>query len=667
MNEKERLILKLLAKNPNDFITSQELAVDLFVSDRTIRNYIKRIKEQVSENGGELIAKQGQGYQLQILNQKEFQDFYHKEIIDSVLTKKGSALYETKERQYYILSHLFFESKTQTIEDFSNEIFVSCSTLTNDLIEIRKLLTKYKLSLSNKVKTGIKVVGDERQKRNFMMNYFFMNRLYDHFHMFSAYESLLGELPINEILLIVLDECRETNLPITDFIVSNIVLHIALAMKRLESGFVVEQNLFEIDQNSEEYQVALRIIHRLKESTKVEFPPEEANYIAIHLQNKLATKQIFQKMNYTEKEIKNQLLEALNQFDRDAGFNFVEDTTLINGLMQHFTPLLARLQNQNYIQNPLLKEIKQKYQQILDLTIAIFSKMSIFKTYQINEEEWAYIAIHVIAAVERYFNNQKAKVLVICATGLGSSQILKMRIENELGSKVIVEQVLGFYEINWEEVAEIDLIISTIAMPEDDYAVPIVQVSVFLGDEDIRKINYELSRIKGLGKVRQRLILESNESKQEKLALIERCFHENLFIHLDKKMNKKQVLEILANKISDFEKKDISNDLLHQLDEREKYGSVVFSSEFAVPHPLEAVTNRALVAIAVAPKGIYWDDTNQKVQLVLLSSPDKKNSVRIERLNQLFVSIIEDPIFCEDLVTSPTYTKWREAFINYNI
>ena len=66
MNEKERLLLKLLVEREHDFVTSQEIATALFVSDRTVRNYIKRMKEETTEHGGEIVAKQGQGYYQKI-------------------------------------------------------------------------------------------------------------------------------------------------------------------------------------------------------------------------------------------------------------------------------------------------------------------------------------------------------------------------------------------------------------------------------------------------------------------------------------------------------------------------------------------------------------------------------------------------------------------------
>ena len=87
MNEKERLLLKLLVEREHDFVTSQEIATALFVSDRTVRNYIKRMKEETTEHGGEIVAKQGQGYYLKITNKEKFKLFYQKEVMNNVIPK----------------------------------------------------------------------------------------------------------------------------------------------------------------------------------------------------------------------------------------------------------------------------------------------------------------------------------------------------------------------------------------------------------------------------------------------------------------------------------------------------------------------------------------------------------------------------------------------------
>lgn len=61
MKQKEKLLLRYLIDHRKEYVTSQRLASELLLSDRTIRNYLQRIKELVEENGGKIIAKPGYG------------------------------------------------------------------------------------------------------------------------------------------------------------------------------------------------------------------------------------------------------------------------------------------------------------------------------------------------------------------------------------------------------------------------------------------------------------------------------------------------------------------------------------------------------------------------------------------------------------------------------
>ncbi len=106
------------------------------------------------------------------------------------------------------------------------------------------------------------------------------------------------------------------------------------------------------------------------------------------------------------------------------------------------------------------------------------------------------MTIHLTAAMERLANQQKAKVIVICATGIGSSQMLKNRLEHELGSKIVIEDMISYYEISEQKLAGIDLIISSIKVPDVVLNIPIVTVSVFLDKKDIQKINRQLKQYK---------------------------------------------------------------------------------------------------------------------------------------------------------------------------
>lgn len=664
LSKRETQILKLLFDHRHTYLTSQEIASGIDVSNRTARKYLHLLEDALKKEAVATIdAKQGNGYQLKIEDSKKFDVFYLNEVKEQSTSKDITTIQESNDRQYYILNRLFFEQSAVYVDAIADELFVSRSTISNDLVEIKKLITPYQIELQSKSNKGIFVVGNEQNIRHFIMNYFFMDRLHDNLFAFSMHANLLEGISVEEIVIIVLDECRESQLKLSDFIVYNLVLHIGLAIKRIQNGFLMDiQAPIAFDEDSIEYQTALKILARIEQAMGITFSSEEADFIALHLKNKITAKTIFQKADATEDEIRSQLLETLKAIDQDTPFDLEHDTILIDGLMIHFIPLLTRLQNNSSIENPLLEEIKSQYPDLYELTVNYFSKMPIFSSYRMTEGEWAYLAIHITAAVERYFNDQKTHVLVICATGLGSSQMIKNRLEREFGSRILIEKVISYYEIAEQDLSQIDLVISSINLGNIVLNAPIVNVSVFLGEEDIKKINHEISTKGGHFNT-----CEENkqvEMVEEKVELIKRSFQSELFYFADNRLTKETVLKELIGKIEAVEQNDLQESFLNQLKLRESYSSVVFSEFMAVPHPIEALTNEGYVAVAVVPEGIDWSEEYQKIQLVFLLSPDKLGKFEIDKVSQMLVEIMEDDSFRKALAFSDTFDNFIKAFVD---
>jgi len=664
LSKRETQILKLLFDHKHTYLTSQEIASGIDVSNRTARKYLHLLEDALKDQAVATIeAKQGNGYQLKIEDAKKFGEFYLTEVRDHTTSKDITTIQESNDRQYYILNRLFFEQSAVYVDSIADELFVSRSTISNDLVEIKKLITPYQVELQSKSNKGIFIVGNEQNIRHFIMNYFFMERLHDNLFAFSMYANLLEGISVEEIVIIVLDECRESQLKLSDFIVYNLVLHIGLAIKRIQNGFLMDiQAPMSFDEASIEYQTALKILARIEQAMGITFSSEEADFIALHLKNKITARTIFQKADATEEEIRTQLLETLKAIDQDTPFNLEHDTILIDGLMIHFIPLLTRLQNNSSIENPLLEEIKTQYPDLFELTVNYFSKMAVFRPYQVTDGEWAYLAIHITAAVERYFNEQKTHVLVICATGLGSSQMIKNRLEREFGSRILIDKVISYYEIVEQDLSQIDLIISSINLGNIVLNAPIVNVSVFLGKEDIQKINHEISSNKG-GHFKGYKENNQTEMVEEKIKLIKRSFKPELFYFAEGRLTKEQVLKALISKIEAVEKNDLQESFLNQLKLRESYSSVVFSEFMAVPHPIEALTKEGHVAVAVVPEGITWSEECQTIQLVFLLSPDKFGKFEIEKVSQMLVEIMEDDHFRKALAFSDTFDNFIHAFI----
>ena len=666
LSKRETQILKLLFDHRHTYLTSQEIASGIDVSNRTARKYLHLLEDALKQESIAVIeAKQGNGYQLKIEDARRFDEFYLKEVKNQMASKDITTIQESNDRQYYILNRLFFEQSTVYVDAIADELFVSRSTISNDLVEIKKLITPYQIELQSKSNKGIFIVGNEQNIRHFIMNYFFMERLHDNLFAFSMYANLLEGISVEEIVIIVLDECRESQLKLSDFIVYNLVLHIGLAIKRIQNGFFMDiQAPISFDEDSIEYQTALKILARIEHAVGITFSSEEADFIALHLKNKITAKTIFKKADATEEQIRAQLLETLKAIDQDTPFDLEHDTILIDGLMLHFIPLLTRLQNNSSIENPLLEEIKTQYPDLFELTVNYFSKMPVFKSYQVTEGEWAYLAIHITAAVERYFNEQKTHVLVICATGLGSSQMIKNRLEREFGSRILIEKVISYYEIAEQDLSHIDLVISSINLGNIVLNAPIVNVSVFLGKDDIQKINHEISSNKGSHFVAGRKESDRKELVEEQVELIERSFKPDLFYFVGEHSTKDAVLRELISKIEAVEGTDLQENFLKQLKLRESYSSVVFSEFMAVPHPIEALTKEGHVAVAVAPEGITWDKEYQNIQLVFLLSPDKFGKFEIDKVSQMLVEIMEDDTFRKALAFSDTFDNFIKAFID---
>ncbi|MDO5516261.1 MAG: PRD domain-containing protein [Clostridium sp.] len=661
LSNKEISILEVFLQNKGQAITSKEVAERLKLSDRTIRNYIKGLQQIILENGAEIAARAGHGYTLKVNNEIDFNTFLQENDINS-MKKNEIHLDDAKDRKYYILNKLLFEEDCLLFDDLCDELYVCRSTLSNDFAEIRELLRPYNLSVISKVKKGVYVEGDERDKRHFIMDYFFGNSFSISINKYVGNTLFLSDISFEEITIIVLDECREAGLRLSDYIIQNLVLHIALVIKRIKDGFKLD--IRKADRSIEdikEFQVAKRILKRITSTNKIDFPDEEAYYIALHLKVKSIVNDSEEITDFNEKnEFSHELNEVLSRIENDTGYPMKNDKQLINGLMTHFYPLSMRLKAGVTLENPLLDEIREKYGRTLKLTKDYLSSMSLFKDYKVSDGEYAYICLHFMAAIERYRDNSKLNVLVICATGYGSGQMLSIRLKKEFGQHINIVDVIGYYEITDERLRGIDLIISSIDLYTIVFNVPVIHTSVFLNNSEINEIrNFIENSIYAHHKNE-----ENSCSKMlcEKMSVLENFIDEDCFHIIDEPTSKEKVIKELVGSIQKHEESKYSEIMLKQIAQRETMSSVVFSREVAVPHPAKAVGKNAHFAIAIIKDGVYWNDQFQKIKFVFLLSPSKLENVNLKNITGAIVSLIDDNNVQKQLLKCRDFNEFKEIF-----
>ena len=664
LGKKEKAILQVFLENKENFITSKAIAEKLKVSDRTIRNYIKVLDSTLLQNGSEIISKQGNGYKLKINYQKKFDIFLRKNIDSNFLKRKELQLDESKDRQYYILNKLLFEEAYVLFDDLSEELFISRSTLSHDFSEIRKILRSYDLLVNSKANKGVYIQGDERNKRHFIINYFFGENFITSINKYIGNALFFNDISFEELTIIVLDECRAANLKLSDYIIQNLVLHIALEIKRIKDGFqlsVVEVNK-EID-CKKELGVAKRILKRVSLANYIKFPEEETYYIALHLMVKSMANKDDLNSNNKEKNLLNEINDVLINIEYDTGYPMSNDQQLINGLITHFNPFLMRLKHKVCLSNPLLGEIRNKYSIYLELTKKYLKNMPILKEYKVSDSEWAYISLHFMAAIERYKDKEKLKVLLVCATGYGSAQMLKTRIKKEFRQHISVIDVVGYYDINDKILKEVDLIISSIDLSTVIFNIPVIHTSVFLNDKDINKIKKiiekKLCSSYGNNDFNNNPLLTITQKK----ILIQKFFNEDCFTIIKKSTTKKQVIEELTRLLQRYEPDNYFKIMIEQINQREYLSSVVFSDEIAVPHPAKLVGEDSRVAVAIIPDGIKWSEEFTNIKFIFLLSPSKFDNEGLNKITQAIVELIDNELIKEQLLKCKDFNDFKSKFI----
>ena len=661
IKHKQRELISLLVRSKNEYKSSQELATELSLSDRTVRTYLKDLKSLIERNGGNIVSKQGYGFQLEILDRTSFNLF----LIEHHLLDKNleqSQCREASERKHFILNLLLLESQKVDVEELSEQLYISSSQLNKDIAEIKSQLQTYELTLK-KSRSLIFVDGEEKAKRHFIMSYFFHEDSINFLHHLSYFNQSCEAISFDTLTIIILDECREANIKLSDVMIQNIVLHLSLSIKRLQSGLSIQNLDLPVSTSTTlEYQVANKIIARIESVIGFHFPKEEQMYLTLHLMSKSNLIQ-----DVLDDELCSSLTNILLKIQQETGYPFWHDEQLKNGLIQHLKPMLVRLEQNIKLENPLIDEIKDQYLDVFMLVKRYLSQLTSLNKYKVNDDEWGYLALHFLASLEKLKNEQKAKVLIICATGVGSAQLLKNRVQSEFDERVKIVATRGYYEIEPEMINDIDFIISSVDLSSKVFKVPVFHVSVFFGEEDVQAIRRYLSHRQMPNLLpKDSLPITTEHKKQNHSNYIAQIFDDiaaDYFYLCHRETTKQSVLDHLVDLLSVNEVKNFKQEMKKQMEKRIAIGEILFSPTIVVPHPAIPVGKIAKIAIAVIPDGLFWDDNYQNVKFVFMISPSIYQNSNLAMMTKAIVNLIDDLPMQQAMLDISDFNQFKSLFI----
>lgn len=154
LNKRQERLLKLLT-DKKDWMTSRDLAGYFRVTDRTIRSDVDAVNRQ----GGTPLIESNvrKGYRAVMDIRKEPQASG----VQGIPQTPGT-------RCIYIIQKLLFENRELNLTDLQSQIYVSDSSIQNDLKRIRKMIEPYPGLRLVRSRECISLQGDEVSKKAFL-------------------------------------------------------------------------------------------------------------------------------------------------------------------------------------------------------------------------------------------------------------------------------------------------------------------------------------------------------------------------------------------------------------------------------------------------------------------------------------------------------------------
>jgi len=592
------------------------------VTVRTIREDIKLVNAEIRAKGAEVQSLMGRGYLLVIEDDRAFKSFL-KASTDHAHGRPATH----EDRVSFIICELLLTGRYLKSDDLADELFISRSTLQNDLKAVKNIFAQYNLEIESRPNYGMRASGTEMNMRFCLSQYVFDRRVYKSEPASAYFDS--GE--ISAIHEVVTEAIDNNHLVITDIAINNLVIHIAIALHRIRSGHSVNEHNTALNtlMNHREHAIASQIVGRCESLFRVAFPAYETVYISLHLSG---TKIISQTDSDIEKDYDRELQRVIDRtlraVDRQYTMQIRKDRELRLSLLLHLKPAINRHRYHMNVRNPMLGDIRQHYP--LAFEIGVFAGKIIESETDtvMDENEIGYIALHIGGAIER--SKLKAapkKCIVVCASGAGTSQLIYYKLRNHFGQSLEVADTLQYYRLGEYPLSELDFIISSIPI-ETEVPVPVIEVNAIMNDNDLKKIEAFIVR---------------NESD----AFSDYIRDDLVFIR--QQLDSKEA--VLSNFDDRFREMGLADDtFLSSVMEREAVMPTSFGNLIAIPHPIVPQSGETFLSFMTLEKPVFWGE--HKVQLICMLMVKKGSHEDLQAVYDNLGEIIENPDKVTDLISA---------------
>lgn len=490
LTERQLNIMRQLISH-NSYVSLGCISEKTEISTRTLRRDIADINEKLSHQGITLSGKSGRGITI------KFADSQSEISARRIFETKGDD-FNSNIRMLKIASDLLMLSpQNSSISELADKYFISRASIVNDLKTLESWLSKFDLMLI-KGRAGTSIKGSDHDIR-LAMKALVLKSIYNHQDMMESrldegtlqeLSGKFGEQAVHFTLQLINFIEQQLQYTISDPYYINLFTHILVLIHRSHSPVKrTEARAVLMNKVNDEHawKVSLAVIERIEATYNTVLVAEESHSIYQYLIS--SGKAAGETSHHGEPLIsqrETRFAEALiSRVALRINVEIATDENLLASLSSHIKPMLNRLTYHIRIKNPLLHDIQTELGSVFAAVKAVINQLT--REYgldDISDDEVAYLTVHIQAAIE---NSIKVKrVLLVCSSGLGTSQLLYGRIIRAFPDWKIIDIVPGKNVADSLKRHECDVVISTIRL--EPLEKPVVYVSALFSAKDIARV-----------------------------------------------------------------------------------------------------------------------------------------------------------------------------------
>lgn len=619
----KKIIIEL---SDSEYVTASELAKILDLNEKTVRTTIGKMRDSLDEYGVEIESKTRKGYHLLIYDKEKYQAF----INNDEWLSKNDIPNNSKEREEWLLDYLLKQHKFVRIDDLSEMLYVSRSTITNDLRNVEDSLKSYHITLIRRPNYGLHIQGSEFDIRNCMISQFKDNKWAQRF-------SNKEENELKEISKILLNNIQNQKVVLSKSMIQEMTSCIYIAKARYEENYKITVSKNEVVHRIYKpcIDVVANIVEELNEKFHIHLLDSEIYYIAINI----AARSDY---NVLEGELESGVInQARKQATQmlDCVYDMIhldmrQNLSLLYDLISFLIPMDIRMRYGIIAKNPFAEATKKKY--FFAYNVASQAVIPLKKTYfhEVPENEIAYLtSIFALFIEQEKDKKKKYNILVICATNMSTSKLLAYQYKKKFKKYIDEVYTCEMYNLDSFDFSKVDYIFTTVeinrVLPK-----PVLGISAFLEDEEVEKISS---------------ILKFKSSNTIADVYSEELFYDNI-----KGETKEEILFEICKRIP--EKYGIPSDFYEGLLRREEITGTDLAKHVALPHPYETTSDISFACISVLDHPIRW--TRQDVQVVILMAVAEDEQRDLTNFLQLISEFIANESAVLQLVEEPDFTTF---------